>query len=120
MAQTLSGLAEQAKSKLTDAFNQDPKADKAVMVGNILSDLSPTDVSSILQLASLNPELLDQPVIDAINSNVHIIIKNALTDQLAVLQADLDAKQAEIDAQQADLDSQKSDLNDLGQAINGI
>lgn len=127
MAQTLSGLSELAKTKLTDSFNQDPKADKARMVNDILTQLSPADPESALQLASLNISLLDQPVIDAITKNVRTVIQSSLQEQLVVIQSDLDAKQAALDAQQAALDAEKanlsdqsSNLNDLGEAINNI
>lgn len=127
MAQTLSGLSELAKSKLTESFNQDPKADKARMVNDILSQLSPADPESALQLASLNISLLDQPVIDAITKNVRNVIQNSLQEQLIVIQEDLDVKQAELndkqaalDAEKADLSDQSSNLNDLGQAISNI
>lgn len=127
MAQTLSGLSEIAKIKLSESFEQDPKADKNALVDSILVELTPSDVSEILQLASLNPELLDQSVIDAIGQNVHGVIKNALQEELVIIQeemtvkqAELDAKQAEIDAQKAALEEQSSNLNDLQQAIENI
>lgn len=127
MAQTLSGLAELAKNRLDESFNQDPKADKQRMVDAILGELTPSEVSEILHLASLNPELLDESAILAITKNVHNTIKNSLQEELSIIQEGLDAKQQELidkqaalDAEKAELDDQSSNIDDLSQAISNI
>ena len=121
MAQTADGLAQQAKDLLSTAFNADNKADPVQMVNGILTQLAPTDPSSILQLASLNPdELIDPTVIAAITKNINNVIQAAIQDQLSTLQLALAAQLQALADQQAALDAQQADLNNLGDAIGNI
>lgn len=121
MAQTVSGLAQQAKDLLVSSFNADQRADKAQMISGILTQLAPTDPSSVLQLASLNPdELIDPVVMAAITKNIYTMIQNSLQEQLVSLQTEVDARQQELADQQAILDAQKSALDELGEAIGSI
>lgn len=115
MAQTADGLAQQAKDLLVSDFNADSKADPIQTVNSILSQLAPTDPAAVLQLASLNPdELIDPVVMAAITKNIYNLIQSSLQDQMTSLQADLATKQQALADQQTALDALNQAIGNIG------